>query len=75
MIALRRSSDAFRKASMADVNRDVTLITQAGQGDIQKDDLIIGYQTIASNGIATLFLSMRIVKRAPWSYQISTVIC
>ncbi|QET82519.1 pullulanase [Streptococcus dysgalactiae] len=50
LIALRRSSDAFRKASMADVNRDVTLITQAGQGDIQKDDLIIGYQTIASNG-------------------------
>lgn len=50
LIALRRSSDAFRKASMADVNRDVTLITQAGQGDIQKDDLIIGYHTIASNG-------------------------
>ncbi|MGT2934497.1 pullulanase [Streptococcus castoreus] len=50
LIALRRSSDAFRKGSMTEVNRDVTLITQAGQGDIQKEDLIIGYQTIASNG-------------------------
>lgn len=50
LIALRRSTDAFTKATKAEVDRDVTLITQAGQDGIQQEDLIMGYQTVASNG-------------------------
>lgn len=50
LIALRRSTDAFTKASKAEVNRDVSLITDPALGDVAADDLLIGYQSIASNG-------------------------
>ena len=50
LIALRRSTDAFTKASKAEVERDVSLITDPALGDVAADDLLIGYQSIASNG-------------------------
>ncbi|WP_159543549.1 pullulanase [Streptococcus halichoeri] len=50
LIALRRSTDAFRKASKSQIDQEVTLITQAGHHGIKEEDLVIGYQTIATNG-------------------------
>lgn len=50
LITLRRSTDAFRKLSKAEIDREVSLITEVGQGDIKEKDLVIAYQTIDSKG-------------------------
>ncbi|TCD46706.1 pullulanase [Streptococcus sp. X16XC17] len=50
LIALRRSTDAFSKATKAEVDRDVTLITEPNQGSVGNSDHFIAYQTVASNG-------------------------
>lgn len=36
LITLRRSTDAFRKLSKAEIDREVSLITEVGQGDIKE---------------------------------------
>ncbi|EHI70994.1 pullulanase, extracellular [Streptococcus ictaluri 707-05] len=50
LIALRRSTDAFCKASKAEVEASVHLIGQIGQDGIEKEDKLIAYQTRDSNG-------------------------
>lgn len=54
LIALRRSTDAFRKTNKADIDRDVTLLsvpkTQTESAGVEETDLFIAYQTVASNG-------------------------
>ncbi|MBJ8325076.1 pullulanase [Streptococcus pacificus] len=50
LIALRRSTDAFNLKTMAEINKNVSLISQPNQNGINTDDLVIAYQTIASNG-------------------------
>ena len=54
LIALRRSTDAFRKTNKADIDRDVTLLsvpkTQTESAGVEEKDLFIAYQTVASNG-------------------------
>ncbi|MBM7642728.1 pullulanase [Streptococcus loxodontisalivarius] len=46
LIALRRSTDAFSLKTLDAVNQNVSLISPASD----TDDLVIAYQTIASNG-------------------------
>ncbi|WP_277291213.1 pullulanase [Streptococcus orisratti] len=50
LIALRKSTDAFRLSTKADVDTNVSLISLPGQNGIGKEDVVIAYQTIASNG-------------------------
>lgn len=50
LIALRKSSDAFRLGTKEEVDKSVTLLTIPGQNGIGSEDLVIGYQTVASNG-------------------------
>lgn len=50
LIALRRSTDAFRLGSKATVDASVNLITVPGKHGIAEKDLVIGYQVTASNG-------------------------
>lgn len=50
LIALRKSSDAFRLGTKEEVDKNVTLLTIPGQNGIGSEDLVIGYQTVASNG-------------------------
>ncbi|MBG9367649.1 pullulanase [Streptococcus sp. NLN64] len=50
LIALRKSSDAFRLGTKEKVDKNVTLLTIPGQNGIGIEDLVIGYQTVASNG-------------------------
>ncbi|MDG3142609.1 pullulanase [Streptococcus suis] len=50
LIALRRSTDAFRLKTKEDVDQAVTLITQPNANGVTASDLIIAYQTVASNG-------------------------
>lgn len=50
LIALRKSSDAFRLGTKEEVDKNVTLLTVPGQNGISSEDLVIGYQTVASNG-------------------------
>ena len=50
LIALRKSTDAFNFKSKADVDARVTLLTVPGQDNVAQEDLVLGYQTIASNG-------------------------
>ncbi|MBJ6746090.1 pullulanase [Streptococcus sp. 121] len=50
LIALRKSSDAFRLGTKEKVDKNVTLLTIPGQNGIDSEDLVIGYQTVASNG-------------------------
>lgn len=53
LIALRRSTDAFRKTNKADIDRDVTLLsvpkTQTESAGVEETDLFIAYR-VASNG-------------------------
>ena len=48
LIALRKSTDAFNFKSKADVDARGTLLTV--QDNVAQEDLVLGYQTIASNG-------------------------
>ena len=48
LIALRRSTDAFSRGTIAEIKRDVTLIEAP---EINHADLVIGYQAIASDGV------------------------
>lgn len=50
LIALRKSTDAFTRKTKAEVDQNVTLITQPGKEGVGKEDLILGYQVVASNG-------------------------
>ena len=50
LIALRKSTDAFTRSSKDKVEQNVTLITQPGTDGIEKEDLVLGYQVVASNG-------------------------
>ncbi|MGT2779786.1 pullulanase [Streptococcus intermedius] len=50
LIALRKSTDAFTRKTKAEVDQNVTLITQSGKEGVGKEDLILGYQVVASNG-------------------------
>ncbi|SQG82435.1 peptidoglycan linked protein (LPXTG motif), pullulanase [Streptococcus uberis] len=50
LIALRRSTDAFRLGSKALVDQNVQLITIPGQDGVSDSDLVIGYQVTATNG-------------------------
>ncbi|MGT2784211.1 pullulanase [Streptococcus merionis] len=50
LIALRKSTDAFKLATKEEVDKRVTLLTTAGKDGVEKEDLVIGYQTAASNG-------------------------
>ena len=50
LIALRKSTDAFTRKTKAEVDQNVTLITQPGKDGVGKEDLILGYQVVASNG-------------------------
>ena len=50
MIALRKSTDAFNFKSKAEVDARLTLLTVPGQDNVAQGDLVLGYQTIASNG-------------------------
>lgn len=50
LIALRRSTDAFTLKTKADVDQKVHLLIQPGQHGIGENDLVIAYQTQASNG-------------------------
>lgn len=50
LIALRRSTDAFRLPTKAAVNQKVTLISRPGKSGIATEDLVLAYQTVASNG-------------------------
>ena len=50
LIALRKSTDAFTRKTQAEVDQNVTLITQPGKEGVGKEDLILGYQVVASNG-------------------------
>lgn len=47
LIKLRRATDAFRKSTMAEIDQAISLINAP---EIKEQDLIIGYQAIASNG-------------------------
>ncbi|MFU2206827.1 pullulanase [Streptococcus pluranimalium] len=50
LIALRKSTDAFKLPSKEEVDKRVTLLTRAGKDGVEKEDLVLGYQTVASNG-------------------------
>ncbi|WP_449459029.1 pullulanase [Streptococcus suis] len=50
LIALRKSTDAFRLGTKEEVEQKVSLISIPGQNGIAKNDVVIAYQTIASNG-------------------------
>ncbi|ELY5749421.1 pullulanase [Streptococcus iniae] len=50
LIALRRSSDAFRLGTKALVDQNVKLLTIPGQNGVAASDLVIGYQLTATNG-------------------------
>lgn len=50
LIALRRSSDAFRWRTRDEVDRHVTLISVPHHHGIGENDLVVAYQATASNG-------------------------
>ncbi|HFI0213162.1 TPA: pullulanase [Streptococcus suis] len=50
LIALRKSTDAFRLGTKEEVEQKVSLISIPGQNGIATNDVVIAYQTIASNG-------------------------
>ena len=50
LIALRKSTDAFRLKSLQDIKERVHLITVPGQNGVKKEDVTIGYQITAPNG-------------------------
>lgn len=47
---MRKSTDAFRLGTKEEVEQKVSLISIPGQNGIAKNDVVIAYQTIASNG-------------------------
>ncbi len=47
---MRKSTDAFRLGTKEEVEQKVSLISIPGQNGIAKNDVVIVYQTIASNG-------------------------
>ena len=56
LIALRKSTDAFRMDSLADVNNRVKLLTVPGKNGVSEEDLVIGYQITSDNGDIYLVL-------------------
>lgn len=50
LIALRQSTDAFRLKSRTEIDRKVKLLTLPGHDGVEVEDLVLGYQTEASNG-------------------------
>lgn len=50
LIQLRRSTDAFSLKTKTDIEQKVSLISQPDGKTIEQEDLVIAYQTIASNG-------------------------
>lgn len=56
LIALRKSTDAFRMDSLADVNNRVKLLTVPGENGVSEEDLVIGYQITSDNGDIYLVL-------------------
>lgn len=50
LIALRKSTDAFRLGTKEAVDQQVSLISVPGQNGIATNDVVIAYQAIASNG-------------------------
>ena len=64
LIALRRSTDAFRLKTLADVEQRVSLISQPNQNGVQKQDTVIAYQAIATNGdVYAVFVNADTVAR------------
>lgn len=49
LIALRKSTDAFKLSSKEEVEKRVRLLTTPGQDGVEHDDLVLGYQVLASN--------------------------
>ena len=56
MIALRKSTDAFRMDNMEEVKNRVKLLTIPGENGVEEEDQVIGYQITASNGEVYLVL-------------------
>ncbi|MBA2796276.1 pullulanase [Streptococcus porcinus] len=50
LIAIRKSTDAFRLGDKALIDQMVSLITIPGQDGVSESDLIIGYMVTATNG-------------------------
>ncbi|VTS12486.1 pullulanase [Streptococcus pseudoporcinus] len=50
LIAIRKSTDAFRLGDKALIDQKVSLITVPGQDGVAESDLIIGYVVTATNG-------------------------
>ena len=64
LIAIRRSTDAFTLKTKEEVDRNVSLITNPNENGVGQEDLIIAYQTIASNGdIYAVFINADTVAR------------
>ena len=64
LIALRRSTDAFTLKTKDEVDRNVSLITIPNENGVGQEDLIIAYQTVASNGdIYAVFINADTVAR------------
>lgn len=65
LIALRKSTDAFRLTSKAEVDERVSLLTVPAENGVAETDLVIAYQTIASNGDRyAVFVNADKVKRS-----------
>lgn len=56
LIALRKSTDAFRMDNMNEVKSRVKLLTIPGENGVEEEDQVIGYQITASNGEVYLVL-------------------
>ncbi len=56
LIALRKSTDAFRMDNMDEVKSRVKLLTIPGENGVEEEDQVIGYQITASNGEVYLVL-------------------
>ena len=56
LIALRKSTDAFRMDNMEEVKSRVKLLTIPGENGVEEEDQVIGYQITASNGEVYLVL-------------------
>ncbi|SDB32245.1 pullulanase, extracellular [Streptococcus henryi] len=64
LIALRRSTDAFSLKTKEEVDQKVQLLTIPGQHGIGQTDLVIAYQTQASNGdVYAVFINADSVER------------
>ncbi|MBS4456109.1 pullulanase [Tuanshanicoccus lijuaniae] len=53
LIAIRRSTDAFSRGTKKEIDENVKLITvpnNDSEAPIKQDDLVVGYQAVASNG-------------------------